>query len=117
MRNVNATRSLIFEGSIPLSITLAESDIPNNAPRLVDRYYVRSCLRFVAAKAHLMASGQQIQAARSSYLPLLLPSIRTHLLDLTLSSDASMESNTKAADTEIKDEDVWFDYDGVTLRW
>lgn len=52
---------------------------------------------------------KQMQASRITYLPVLLPSIRQHLLELII--------NDPAVSNAITDDEIWFDYDGIPLRW
>lgn len=44
--SVNSLRSLIFDGSIPISITIAETDLSDSVDKLIDTYYVSSTVSF-----------------------------------------------------------------------
>ena len=50
----------------------------------------------------------QIQAPRISYLPLLLPSIRRHLVDLVLDEGAA---------ATLSDDSLWFEAAGEPWKW
>lgn len=46
-----------------------------------------------------------LNVRRNSYLPMILRQVREQLVDLVVSAH------------EVKDEEIWFDYAGVPLRW
>ncbi|TNY20575.1 autophagy protein 5, partial [Rhodotorula diobovata] len=81
-------RSLVFAGSVPIEVTLAHSELPPNADRAIDAYY--------------------LQAPRISYLPLVLAQVRKYFVDLIL-------DDTSAA--SLTTDDLWFEADGVPLKW
>lgn len=49
-----------------------------------------------------------MQVPRISYLPLILQDVRRDLIELVLDESAA---------AGILDESIWFEYDGVPLRW
>ncbi|BGO99910.1 Autophagy protein 5 [Rhodotorula toruloides] len=81
-------RTLVFGGSVPIQVVLAEDELPAQADRSIEAYYV--------------------QAPRIAYLPLLLPQIRKYFVNLVL------DDNTAAS---LRDQDLWFEADGVPLKW
>ncbi|GAA5858898.1 hypothetical protein JCM8547_007147 [Rhodosporidiobolus lusitaniae] len=81
-------RTLVFGGSVPIQIVIAEEDLPPGADRSVEAYY--------------------IQAPRISYLPLFLAQIRRYFVDLVL------DDNSAAS---LQNDDIWFEADGVPLKW
>lgn len=91
-----------------MCVTLAADELPPNADRSVESYYVRRLSRRYWGLASSRCVRLQIQAPRISYLPLLLPQIRKHLLDLMLDGSTS---------ASIPTDDLWFSYDGTPLRW
>ena len=85
----SAFRSLLWQGSVPLCFSIAPSERGSaSSQSSVDSYY--------------------LQAPRISYLPLLLPEIRKNLIDLVLDESASLT---------LREDALWFDLDGVPLRW
>ncbi|KAM0751896.1 APG5-domain-containing protein [Meredithblackwellia eburnea MCA 4105] len=83
-----AIRSLVFSGSIPLSIAIAPEDLPPTADLSIDAYHV--------------------QAQRIGYLPLLIQDVRKYLVELVLDESSA---------AVVADDDVWFEFDGVPLKW
>lgn len=82
-------RRLTWEGTVPLEIRVASAELPANSDRGLECYY--------------------IQAARVSYLPLLVPEIKRFLSDVVFD---------EAAAQAIKEEDWWFESeDGAVFRW
>ncbi|GAA6028924.1 hypothetical protein JCM8097_001508 [Rhodosporidiobolus ruineniae] len=82
-------RTLVFGGSVPIQVVIAEEELPPTADRSVEAYY--------------------IQAPRISYLPLLIPQIRKYLLELVL------DDNSLAG---LREEDIWFEAEGSgPLKW
>ncbi|BGP26655.1 autophagy protein 5 [Rhodotorula toruloides] len=81
-------RTLVFGGSVPIQVVLAEDELPAQADRSIEAYYV--------------------QTPRIAYLPLLLPQIRKYFVNLVL------DENTA---TSLRDTDFWFEADGVPLKW
>ncbi|CEQ42391.1 SPOSA6832_04196, partial [Sporobolomyces salmonicolor] len=76
-------RTLNFGGSVPIEVVLAEEDLPKNADRSIEAYYV--------------------QAPRISYLPLLLAQVRKQFVDLVL------DESTSAA---LREDQLWFEVEG-----
>lgn len=58
--------------------------------------------------AVLMKAFQQLQAPRTTYLPLLLQDIRKHLVDLVLDD---------AQQATLNPSNFWFDCNGEPLKW
>ncbi|GAA5917267.1 hypothetical protein JCM6882_009268 [Rhodosporidiobolus microsporus] len=82
-------RTMVFGGSVPIQLVVAEEELPPTADRSVEAYY--------------------IQAPRISYLPLLIPQIRKYFLDLVL------DDNSAAS---LRNEDIWFEAEGgAPLKW
>lgn len=84
-------RKLTWDATIPIAVTVEASDLVKlggNANRSVETFYLR--------------------APRVSYLPLILQEVRQGLLTLMLDF-SDLES--------VKEEDIWFTYEGVPLRW
>ncbi|KAF8306941.1 hypothetical protein DL93DRAFT_2088313 [Clavulina sp. PMI_390] len=81
-------RRLIFDGTVPIEIRLDSKELPANSDRSLECYYM--------------------QAPRISYLPLLLPEIKRHLVEIVL-DDASL----------VKEEDWWFEEagTGTIMKW
>ncbi|GAA6026089.1 hypothetical protein JCM8202_002517 [Rhodotorula sphaerocarpa] len=85
-----AVRALVFAGTVPVRIDIAPNDLPHNANRAIETYY--------------------LQAPRIAYLALLLAEIRRNLVDLVLDSNAAAAA--------VSDADLWFEtQDGTPLRW
>ncbi|POW19518.1 hypothetical protein PSHT_04561 [Puccinia striiformis] len=85
-----ALRSLIWEGSIPISFVLEPSELPSGSDRGVEAFYT--------------------SAPRMSYLSLLVPIVKTNLIGLCL-DDNSLST--------MKEENVWFEHapSKVALKW
>ncbi|GAA5859305.1 hypothetical protein JCM1840_004554 [Sporobolomyces johnsonii] len=83
-------RTLNFGGSVPIEVVLAEDDLPKNADRSIEAYYV--------------------QAPRISYLPLLLAQVRKQFVDLVLDESTS---------ATLREDQLWFEVEGggVPLKW
>lgn len=82
-------RRLTWEGTVPLEIRVDAKELPANSDRGLECYY--------------------IQAARVSYLPLLVPEIKRFLTDVVFD---------EAAARTVKEEDWWFEgEDGNLLKW
>lgn len=80
-------RDLVFRGSISIQISIQSNELPPNADRSVDTFF--------------------IQAPRISYLPLLLAQVRKFL-------EIVLDPSTAAS---VRDEDLWFDHAGAPLKW
>ena len=102
--SVDSFRSIAWSGSVPLSIALDPSELPSGADRSIECFYVR---RPCSPEA-LLSPGPQVQAPRVSYLPLLLPTIRKHLIELCLD-----ESSAAA----LTDDSLWFEAADEAWRW
>jgi len=78
----------VFDGSVPLEVRLDSKELPANSDRSIECYY--------------------IQAPRISYLPLLLPDIKRHLVEIVL-DDPSV----------VKEEEWWFEESGTgtIMKW
>ncbi|KPV73475.1 uncharacterized protein RHOBADRAFT_54695 [Rhodotorula graminis WP1] len=83
-----ATRSLVFAGSVPIEVVIAQGELPPAADRAVEAYY--------------------LQAPRIAYLPLVLAQVRKYFLDLVL------DDNSAAS---LRTDDLWFDADDTPLKW
>ncbi|GJN92304.1 hypothetical protein Rhopal_005334-T1 [Rhodotorula paludigena] len=81
-------RTLVFAGSVPIEVVLADSELPAAADRSIEAYY--------------------LQAPRIGYLPLVLAQVRKYFLDLVL------DDNSAAS---LRSDDLWFEADGVPLKW
>lgn len=82
-------RRLTWEGTVPLEIRVDSKELPANSNRGLECYF--------------------IQAARVSYLPLLVPDIRKFLVDVLLDEEGAKI---------LKEEDWWFEAeDGSPLKW
>ena len=82
-------RRLTWEGTVPLEIRVDSKELPANSNRGLECYF--------------------IQAARVSYLPLLVPEIRKFLVDVVLDEEGAKI---------LKEEDWWFEAeDGSPLKW
>jgi len=86
---VSLFRQLVWDGTVPIAVKLAQASVPTSSDRLLDTYY--------------------IQAPRISYLPLLIPEIRKNLCDLVLDETAA---------ASLREEDWWFEGDNKNvLKW
>ncbi|KAI0041749.1 hypothetical protein FA95DRAFT_1610763 [Auriscalpium vulgare] len=82
-------RRLTWEGTVPLEIRVDSKELPANSNRGLEVYF--------------------IQAARVTYLPLLIPEIKRFLLDVVFDEDAARL---------LKEEDWWFESEeGNLLKW
>lgn len=82
-------RRLTWEGTVPLEIRVDSKELPANSNRGLECYF--------------------IQAARVSYLPLLVPDIKKFLVDVVLDEEGAKI---------LKEEDWWFEAeDGSPLKW
>ena len=82
-------RRLTWEGTVPLEIRVDSKELPANSNRGLECYF--------------------IQAARVSYLPLLVPEIKKFLVDVVLDEEGAKI---------LKEEDWWFEAeDGSPLKW
>lgn len=96
---------------MPIEIRLDSKELPANSDRSLECYYVRieTTSPFPSRLYSLVYfRGPQIQAPRISYLPLLLPDIKRHLVEIVL-DDASV----------VKDEEWWFEESGTgtIMKW
>ncbi|KAA1078565.1 autophagy protein 5 [Puccinia graminis f. sp. tritici] len=85
-----ALRSLIWEGSIPISFVLEPSELPPGSDRGVEAFYT--------------------SAPRMSYLSLLVPIVKSNLIGLCLDDNALFT---------LKEENIWFEHapSKVALKW
>ncbi|KAF9788479.1 autophagy protein Apg5-domain-containing protein [Thelephora terrestris] len=82
-------RRLTWEGTVPLEIRVDSKELPANSNRGLECYF--------------------IQAARVSYLPLLVPDVKKFLVDVVLDEEGAKI---------LKEEDWWFEAeDGSPLKW
>ncbi|GAA5842213.1 hypothetical protein JCM9279_002820 [Rhodotorula babjevae] len=81
-------RSLVFAGSVPIEVVIAQGELPPAADRSVEAYY--------------------LQAPRIAYLPLILAEVRKYFLDLVL------DDNSAAS---LRNDDLWFEADETPLKW
>lgn len=83
-------RRLVWEGTVPLEIKVDGKELPAGSDRGLECYY--------------------IQAPRISYLPLLIPDIKKHLIDVILD---------EASSALIKEDDWWFEETerGGLMKW
>ena len=82
-------RRLTWEGTVPLEVRVDSKELPANSNRGLECYFV--------------------QAARVSYLPLLVPDIKKFLVDVVLDEEGGKI---------LKEEDWWFEAeDGSPLKW
>jgi autophagy-related protein 5 len=82
-------RRLTWDGTVPLEIRVDSKELPANSNRGLECYF--------------------IQAARVSYLPLLVPEIKKFLVDVVLDEEGAKI---------LKEEDWWFEAeDGSPLKW
>lgn len=87
--NTTLFRRLIWDGTVPLEIRINPKHLPANSDRALESYFM--------------------QAARVSYLPLVMPEIRRFFMDLVFD---------EAAVKDLKDDDWWFEtVDGTPLKW
>ncbi|PWZ01548.1 peptidase M22, glycoprotease [Testicularia cyperi] len=85
----NATfRRLVWNGTIPICVTVELADLPPGSDTSIDSTY--------------------LVVPRISYLPLVVAEVRRNLLELVL-DQASLST--------LNDKDLWFEYDGQPLRW
>lgn len=104
-------RDLVFRGSISIQISIQSNELPPNADRSVDTFFVRPP-RVIQTSPSGGSSpppsgNAQIQAPRISYLPLLLAQVRKFL-------EIVLDPSTAAS---VRDEDLWFDHAGAPLKW
>jgi autophagy-related protein 5 len=82
-------RRLTWEGTVPLEIRVDSKELPANSNRGLECYF--------------------IQAARVTYLPLLVPEIKRFLNDVVFDEEGSKI---------VKEEEWWFEAeDGSPLKW
>jgi hypothetical protein len=82
-------RRLTWEGTVPLEIRVDPKELPANSDRGLECYF--------------------IQAARVSYLPLLMPELKQFLMDVVFD---------EAAAKLLKEEEWWFESEeGTLLKW
>ncbi|KAF8972961.1 autophagy protein Apg5-domain-containing protein [Flammula alnicola] len=87
--NTTLFRRLTWEGTVPLEIRVDPKELPANSDRGLECYFV--------------------QAARVSYLPLIVPEIRRFLMDVVFDDVAAKG---------LKDEEWWFESEeGTLLKW
>ncbi|CAO1615761.1 unnamed protein product [Parajaminaea phylloscopi] len=79
----------LFASAIPLAVTLNLADLPSGS----DAALAKDLTCYVTAR-------------RSSYLPLLISQVKEQLIDLVVPDGSS-----------VKDEELWFEYRGVPLKW
>lgn len=93
---------------MPIEVRLDSKELPANSDRSLECYYVRisPCSSFNCARVDLLRV--QIQAPRISYLPLLLPDIKRHLVEIVL-DDVSV----------VNEQDWWFEESGTgtIMKW
>lgn len=81
-------RSLVFDGSVALCVSLVPEELPAGSDRSMDVYYM--------------------QAPRIAYLPMLLGELRTNLLDLVL------DDHGRAT---LAEDQLWLECQGEPLKW
>ncbi|EPQ57662.1 APG5-domain-containing protein [Gloeophyllum trabeum ATCC 11539] len=82
-------RRLTWEGTVPLEVRVDPKELPANSNRGLECYF--------------------LQAPRVSYLPLLIPEIRSYLLDVVFD---------EAGGRVVKEEEWWFEReDGGLVKW
>lgn len=82
-------RRLTWDGTVPLEIRVDPKELPANSDRGLECYF--------------------IQAARVTYLPLLMPDIRKFFLDVVFDETAAKD---------LKDDDWWFETaEGTLCKW
>ena len=82
-------RRLIWDATIPILVTVESDDLSQGSlDRSIETHYIK--------------------APRISYLPLVLQEVKNSLLAMMM-DDAALNA--------IKEEDFWFMYEGVPLRW
>lgn len=81
-------RKLVWEGTIPICVTLDPAELPPGSDSSIDSTY--------------------LIVPRISYLPLIVAEVKKNLLDLVLEQPALNTLNEK---------ELWFEYEGQPLRW
>ncbi|KAF6767446.1 Autophagy-related protein 5 [Kalmanozyma brasiliensis GHG001] len=81
-------RRLIWEGTIPICVSIDPADLPPGSDTTIDSTY--------------------LVVPRISYLPLIVAEVRKNLLELVLEQPAL---------TALNDKELWFEYEGQPLRW
>lgn len=81
----------LFVSTIPIAVSVSLTDLPPGS----DAALAKELVYYTSAR-------------RSSYLPLLLHSVRENLVDLVVPFGDS---------GAVKEEDLWFEYRGVPLKW
>ncbi|TKY86101.1 hypothetical protein EX895_004926 [Sporisorium graminicola] len=84
----SAFRKLVWEGSIPICVSIDPTELPPGSDSSIDSTY--------------------LVVPRISYLPLIVADVKKNLLDLVLEQPALNMLNEK---------ELWFEYEGQPLRW
>lgn len=77
----------VFASSLALAISLSPNDVPDGADAGADLVYYTT-------------------VRRNTYLPMILREVRECLVDLVLGDGDG-----------VKDDEMWFEYRGVPLKW
>ncbi|KAJ5701708.1 Autophagy-related protein 5 [Penicillium malachiteum] len=97
-----AIQKKIWDGRIPLEITLAPSE--SRTFDKTDPYLVRLGTSSPSEKEHSLIFPDQIAYHRVSYLPTLLPRLRAFF-------------STSLIEPRSQHHDGWFSFEGVPLKW
>ncbi|SPO32259.1 related to ATG5 - protein involved in autophagy and the Cvt pathway [Ustilago trichophora] len=87
-QSTSAFRRLVWEGTIPICISIDPTDLPPGSDSTIDSTY--------------------LVVPRISYLPLIVAEVKKNLLELVLEQPALNAVNEK---------ELWFEYEGQPLRW
>ncbi|SNX83525.1 related to ATG5 - protein involved in autophagy and the Cvt pathway [Melanopsichium pennsylvanicum] len=88
IQSTTAFRRLVWEGTIPICVSIDASDLPPGSDPTIDSTY--------------------LVVPRISYLPLVVADVKKNLLELVLEGP---ESNA------VNEKELWFEYEGQPLRW
>jgi autophagy-related protein 5 len=97
---------------VPLEVRLDSKELPANSDRSLECYYVCRLALFTLPHSESTFGAvllfAQIQAPRIAYLPLLLPDIKRHLVEIVL-DDPSI----------VREEEWWFEENrtGTIMKW